>query len=628
MTRLQDDFYTAINEKWLAETEIPSDRPRIGSFDELGIKIEKTELADFGAMRDGETPAGLMGEFIKFYRLASDWTKRDADGAVPLKPWLAKVTALNNLQDLQANLLSFSFQGLPTGVPAYVDQDMKNTERNILNVGSFSQILPDTTYYTDDNEQGPELLKVWAASTVKLLVMAGYDEAEATKLADDAVAFDKLAVPFVLSNEEKSDYWKLYNPIAFDEFTAKVKNLDLATFFKALVDGEPDIVNVGEVKFWDHYDEIVNEANFSLMKASFITKTVRAFAGYLSEEMRQEAGVFGRTMSGTEAAPSQEKAALRLAHGAFDPVVGDYYGRKYFGETAKADVLDMVKKMIAVYENRLAQNTWLSEATKQKAVLKLSTIGLNVGYPDKIPARYSQFIVDEDASLLDNALKFSEFDNRHAFAQFKEKPNTDEWEMPADMVNAYYHPFHNIIVFPAAILQAPFYSLEQSKSANYGGIGAVIAHEISHAFDTNGARFDEKGNLNSWWTDEDFAAFEKRSEAMINEFDGLEISGAKINGHLVVSENVADVGGMSAALEAAKGEDEVNLADFFGNWATVWRNKANDDFMKLMAAVDVHAPAPLRANVQVSNFEDFFVTFNVTADDGMWRAPADRVQIW
>lgn len=260
--------------------------------------------------------------------------------------------------------------------------------------------------------------------------------------------------------------------------------------------------------------------------------------------------------------------------------------------------------------------------------MKLSTIGLNVGYPDVIPARYTLFVVDEQAGLLANALRFRAIQVAHSFSQFKLSPDKTEWEMPADMVNAYYHPFHNIIVFPAAILQAPFYSLEQSKSANYGGIGAVIAHEISHAFDTNGARFDEKGNLNSWWTDADFKAFEERTDAMVKEFDGLDSAGATVNGKLVVSENVADVGGMSVALEAAKSEDEVSLTDFFTNWATVWRMNASKEYMKLLSKVDVHAPARLRANVQVTNFADFFTTFDVTPTDKMWRAPEDRVQIW
>lgn len=200
--------------------------------------------------------------------------------------------------------------------------------------------------------------------------------------------------------------------------------------------------------------------------------------------------------------------------------------------------------------------------------------------------------------------------------------------MPAHMVNAYYDPQQNQIVFPAAILQAPFYSLDQSSSANYGGIGAVIAHEISHAFDTNGASFDENGSLNDWWTEEDYEAFKERTQKVVDEFDGLDSYGAKVNGKLTVSENVADLGGVAAALAAAKRDTDFSAKDFFESWATIWRQKARPEIMQLLAASDVHGPAKFRVNVTVSNFDDFYTTFEVQPSDKMYRAPEDRVMIW
>ena len=200
--------------------------------------------------------------------------------------------------------------------------------------------------------------------------------------------------------------------------------------------------------------------------------------------------------------------------------------------------------------------------------------------------------------------------------------------MPAHMVNAYYDPQQNQIVFPAAILQAPFYSLDQSSSANYGGIGAVIAHEISHAFDTNGASFDENGSLNDWWTEEDYEAFKERTQKVVDEFDGLDSYGAKVNGKLTVSENVADLGGVAAALAAAKRDADFSAEDFFESWATIWRQKARPEIMQLLAASDVHGPAKFRVNVTVSNFDDFYTTFDVQPSDKMYRAPEDRVMIW
>lgn len=283
--------------------------------------------------------------------------------------------------------------------------------------------------------------------------------------------------------------------------------------------------------------------------------------------------------------------------------------------------------MIDVYKERLAKNDWLTPETREKAIVKLNVIKPYIGYPEELPARYKDKVVDESASLFENALAFARVEIKHSWSKWNQPVDYKEWGMPAHMVNAYYNPQKNLIVFPAAILQAPFYDLHQSSSANYGGIGAVIAHEISHAFDTNGASFDENGSLKDWWTESDYAAFKEKTQKVIDQFDGQESYGAKINGKLTVSENVADLGGIAAALEAAKREPDFSAEEFFHNFARIWRMKGRPELMKLMASVDVHAPAKLRVNVQVPNFDDFFTTYDVKEGDGMWRSPEDRVII-
>ena len=287
--------------------------------------------------------------------------------------------------------------------------------------------------------------------------------------------------------------------------------------------------------------------------------------------------------------------------------------------------------MIGIYQDRLEKNEWLSKETRTKAITKLNKLGVQVGYPEKIPAFYEKFTTTSKAdggTLVANSRKFSRIVREDNFSRYGKTADRNEWEMSAATVNAYYHPFKNIIVFPAAILQAPFYSLEQSTSANYGGIGAVIAHEISHAFDNNGAKFDEYGNMNNWWTDADLNHFEKLAAKMIAEFDGIEFAGGKVNGTLTVSENIADAGGISCALAAAKKEADVSLDDFFTNWAKIWRTKAREQYQQLLLAVDVHAPAKLRANIQLQNVPEFFETYAITEGDGMYKAPANRVHIW
>ncbi len=282
-------------------------------------------------------------------------------------------------------------------------------------------------------------------------------------------------------------------------------------------------------------------------------------------------------------------------------------------------------------KKRLEKNDWLTEKTRQQAIVKLNHLGIHVGYPDQIAPIFAKLVTvpkAEDGTLFENTADFIRTIETENFAKLTQPVDRNKWEMGAATVNAYYSPSKNIIVFPAAILQAPFYSLEQSSSANYGGIGAVIAHEISHAFDNNGAQFDEYGNMHNWWQESDLAHFKTLSEEMIAEFDGLEYAGATVNGKLTVSENIADAGGLSCALEAAKEEPDVDLAAFFVNWATIWRMKATKQYQQLLLNIDVHAPNALRANIQVQNLAAFYETFNVTKADQMYLAPAKRVAIW
>ncbi len=333
-------------------------------------------------------------------------------------------------------------------------------------------------------------------------------------------------------------------------------------------------------------------------------------------------------MSGSKEPKSKKKSAYYFATGQFDQVVGLYYAHKYFGETAKNDVHKMVEKMVAVYQKRLSENEWLSEDTKKKAVTKLNTLGIQVGYPDELDPLYKKFTVNEDENLYDNDARFTHIILEDHFSRWGKKVNRTRWEMPAHMVNAYYNPSFNVIVFPAAILQAPFYSLEQSSSENYGGIGAVIAHEISHAFDNNGAQFDELGNLHNWWTADDMKHFKALAQDEIDQFDGLETKAGKVKGKLVVSENIADAGGLSCALEAAKAEDSADIKAFFINWGRIWRMKSSLEREKLLLSIDVHSPNELRANVQPKNLIDFYTAFDIQPGDGMYLPEEQRVNIW
>lgn len=630
MTNLKDDFYEAINKDWLETAEIPADKPATGGFQDLAEDIEQLLINELKEMSSNETnlTEGKLKEAVTFYRLANDYDKRNSLKASPIKDLLERIRGINNYNNLNQQLVSWLKEGLPLPFEFFVDADMKNTREHALYLAPASLILPDKTYYDEDNQQGEQLLQVFFEMAVNLLKLTGCSQSESEMIAEQALAFDKSLVPYVRNAEENADHTKIYNPRDKNTVIAYSDQIDFTVAFDELFDKPVDQVIVTEPEYFEHFNTFISEGHLPLLKSWMFTLTVVSYANYLSEEFRQTGSLYRRTLSGIKELPTQEKAAFHVTLGQFDQVIGLYYGKKYFGEKAKRDVEHMVHSMIKVYKKRLEQNSWLSEATKEKAIVKLDKIGINVGYPDKIPAVYEKLVTDEDESLVANIRRFSQLIREDNFKKFKQPVDRNEWEMAASTVNAYYNGSLNIIVFPAAILQAPFYNLEQSASANYGGIGAVIAHEISHAFDNNGAKFDEYGNLNNWWTKDDLAYFEELAQGMIKEFDGLEIAGGTVNGKLTVSENIADAGGLSCALEAAKNEEQTDLEAFFCNWAKIWRTKASPQYQQLLLAIDVHAPAKLRANIQLQNLDDFFTVFDIYSTDKMYRNPEDRVKIW
>ena len=627
MVRIQDDLFEAVNAEWLAKTEIPSDRPRIAAFDELVISNEQTLMHDFATIHEFDEP--VMTEFAKFYKKAGDFIERFEFGTEPVKPELEKISAILDFETLTskfADLILNSQVPVPFGLS--VDTDMKDAVHYAMTFSGAGLILPDTTYYADEHPRKAELLDFYRTNTVEILREFGFSAEAAQQQVENTVKFDAILAQYVNTSEEWAKYAELYNPVVISDFTSHIKSIPFAQIIEALIGKLPEKIVVYEKRFYENFDQIVNVANFELIKSWMLVKLLRGSTQYLSDDMRILGSDFSRKVSGTSEARSQEKHAFDLATGQFSQAVGLYYGHKYFGEAAKADVKRMTSEMIKVYQERLDKNTWLSRATIDKAIKKLDAMTVFIGFPDKLPEIYQQFTVSHD-SLYSNIARFDVARSHKHYDKFNEDVDKTEWHMPAHMVNAYFSPDSNTIVFPAAILQKPFYSAtEQTPSQNYGGIGAVIAHEISHAFDNNGALFDEFGNMNNWWTDEDFKAFEAKQELMIAEYDGLEIAGGNVNGKRVVSENIADAGGLTAAMTAALREPDADLKAFFTQWGEIWRLKASEEYQQMLLSMDVHAPGKLRANVQASNLDEFFATFDIQEGDGMWRAEAERVKIW
>lgn len=630
MTRLQDDFYEAVNGKWAETAVIPEDKPVTGGFMDLAEEIEKLMLETTDKWLAGEDVPddAILQHFVAYHRQVADFATRDKLGASPVQPILDEYKALHAFADFTEKLVELELAGKPNLLPFGVAPDFMNAELNVLWADSFGIILPDTTYYEEGNERGAELLKIWRQNKEELLGHFGFSTEEIKDMLDKVLELDAFVAQHVLSNEESSEYAKLYHPYEWADFAALVPALPLDDFFTRVIGQVPEQIIVPEERFWQVAGQIFTEEKWPLLKAYLLLAVVNNYTDYLSDEIRVLAGAYGRALSGVPEAKSREKAAYALAERPFSQALGLWYAGEKFSPASKADVEQKIAKMIAVYKERLATADWLTPETRDKAITKLNVIQPYIGYPDSLPERYAKKVVDPSKSLLENAFHMIRIEVAHGWSQWNQPVDKKEWGMPAHMVNAYYNPQKNLIVFPAAILQAPFYDLHQSSSANYGGIGAVIAHEISHAFDSNGAAFDEHGSLNNWWTEADYAAFETRTQQVIDQFEGQDSYGAKVNGKLTVSENVADLGGIAAALQAAQQEEDFSAEAFFTNFARIWRMKARPEFMQMLASVDVHAPGKLRTNIQLPNFAEFHETFGIQEGDGMWRAEEDRVIIW
>lgn len=629
----KDNLYMHVNYEWLKTAKIPADKPAAGSFQDMDEDVEKRLIHDFEDYHQGkfDAPNKMFAEAMKMHALAIDFDSRKEAGIKPLVPYIKPIQQLNMMNDLSKQLDEWIKNTLPVPFTIDVEPDWKDTAKNAVFMYAPDLILPDKTYYDKDRKDSPKLLKTWAEMSQKLLELVGFDSANAKQIVSEALEFDKSLVPHVMTSEELADYPKQYNSRTMKEVKAYSQSFDLAALISNLVDDEPEKVIVTQPKFFEAFDQIVNDTTFKNLKSWMLTKTINQLAPYLSEDIRQIADMFHREIAGTKQSLSQPKFAYSVIDDTFKYVIGDYYGRKYFGEEAKQNATEMIKEMIGIYKHRLEHNDWLSDKTRAKAILKLDKIAIKVGYPDKIKPVYQKLHVTEakdGGTLLSNYVEIKSVMLADNFEQYHKAVDRSEWDMPSQLVNACYDPSRNDITFPAAILEKPFYDLHQPRSKNFGGIGCVMGHEISHAFDNNGAHFDEYGNMVNWWTKDDFAHFEKLTQAMINEFDGIPFAGGKVNGKLVVSENIADNGGMSCSLEAIKRYSDANLREFFTNWATVWRMKASEAYKKMLLAIDVHAPEELRANVQPQNFEDFYRAFDVHEGDGMWLAPEKRVQIW
>ena len=625
------NFYQAVNKEWLLKAKIPVDSPSIDSFYTLDEDVKGKLKKDIKNLGEGKESSDITGmsEFITFYKAASNYKQREKDGLEPLKPYLKEIEDIKDLNDLANKSASLTDKGIPIPFGYDVGTNAENTSQKQIQLSPPSILLPDVSIYKDESSKKQYLTPIETA-TQKALEMLGYSEKNSKRIVKEALEFDEIIAKYSLSNEEMSESKNLVHPKTAEEINAYSGSFKLYDVIKGIMGRDLETINVPNTKYFENYSKVVNQDNFSKIKSWILVQEAMAASNSLTEDYRLNFASISMAITGTQKPISKEDTVYEMSVNLFSDVMSVYYGRKYFGEEAKTDVTGMIDKIKNVYRGRLQQNDWLTEETRNKAIEKLDKMKVFVGYQEDVDPGTKELHLDPNKSFFELSEDIAQFGKRYTIDHFDEPIDKNKWSGSAFDINAYYNPESNSINFPAGILQAPFYDKNQSTEKNYGGIGVVIGHEITHAFDSNGADYDENGDMHNWWTKADSKAFDKRIKAFEDQWNGLEIYGTKVNGKLTVTENVADAGGLSSTLQVLKTDmTKPNLKDYFENYADIWKQKASLQYNKYTMVQDVHAPNELRVNQQLKNLPEFYEAYpQIKEGDAMYLAPSKRISLW
>jgi putative endopeptidase len=630
--RPQDDLFGHVNGHWLDTVVIPADKSSWGPFTELADLAEEQVHAIVSELAAG-SPADEDGRKIAaLYNSFMDEAAAAGRGLDPVRPQLAAVAQLRDLRELAVFIGEFERTGGSGLFGIYIDTDDRDSDRYLVKIAQGGLGLPDESYYRD--EKFAEIRTKYVAFLTELLTLAGYPEpavAAASVLATET----RLAAGH-WERAETRDVQKTYNLMSLDELTALAPEFDWRGYITALGGRDATIAQtvIRQPSYLSHLSAVLTEVPIEQWRDWLAVRVLRAASPYLSDEfVRVNFEFYGKVLSGTPELRVRWKRAVAFVESAIGEAVGRHYVARHFPPASKAMMDELVGNLIHAYRESISKLDWMTEETKQRAYGKLSTFRTKIGYPDRF-RDYSALQVSPD-DLLGNAHAATAFETDRELAKIGSPVDRDEWLMLPQTVNAYYNRGKNEIVFPAGILQEPFFSPDADLAENYGGIGAVIGHEIGHGFDDQGSQYDGAGNLNDWWQAADKNAFERKSKALIaqyDEFSPRELPGQFVNGALTVGENIGDLGGLTIghkAYQIAIGGTAGTAGSqaLFLNWAYCWRGKRRIEQAQQYLTIDPHAPNEFRANI-VRNLDEFHEAFGTKDSDGLWLDPAERVRIW
>lgn len=637
----KNDFYNYVNGNWMKTNTIPDDRTRWGGFSVLRKSTDKDVLEIINTSKELGTYAegSDQKKALLIFETQLDTVARNEAGIAPLKPLLEAINGIKNLSDMQTVFattmgVSAPFASLGAG------PDLNDSSMNTAWIGPGGLGLQRDRYFEQDGN-AKEVRKKYEEHIARMLQFIDYSEADAKKAATSILAMEtKLAEPR-LDKVQSRDIRNYNNPRSIAQVSEMTPAIDWNKMIKDMgITKTIDTVLVSQPKYMTALNEFLTTTPIEDIKTLMTWSTLDQAASYLTTEIEKANWDFySKTLSGAKKQRPAEERALATVNGTVGEAIGQLYVEAKFPPEAKEKAEQMIANVIKAFQGRINKLDWMSEETKQKAIEKLDKFTVKIAYPDEWED-YKDLMVKEGNSYAENMMAVGKWNLDKNLSEIGEPIDKKEWGMSPQTVNAYFNPINNEIVFPAAILQPPFYNYTADDAVNYGGIGAVIGHEISHAFDDSGARFDADGNVNNWWTEADLEEFTKRGNQLAEQYDAIEVlDSVYINGKFTLGENIGDLGGVLGAYDglqlhfAENGRPE-NIDGFtpeqrfFMSWATVWRTLTREDALRTQIKTDTHSPGIYRATQPLKNIDAFYEAFDIKEGDGMWLAPEKRVRIW
>ena len=638
--RPQDDFFNYVNGNWMKTAEIPSDKSSWGSFNALREDVDNASLGILDKILTDKFTTGSEGQKIQnLYGTYMDWDKRNADGINPIKADLQKIDNIKNVAQLQTYLTEATKTNDNPFYAWRVGPDMKNSVMNAVYLGGASLGL-GRDYYQKDSESNTKTLEEYKNYLSQLFSIIG--DSKADQSAMHVVNFEKSLAKDMLTNEENRDANLRYNPRTLPELGKLVKNVNLPKYF-ADAGVSTDKVIVSEIKYYQKMDSWMTDKNLPIIKEYMKARMVSGNAGNLNKQLDDlNFNFYSKYLQGQQEQRPMNKRGLGVINGVLGEAFGKLYVDQYFPAEAKSQMETYIMYIKKSFKQHIADNDWMTPETKVKAQEKLAKFSVKIAYPDtwKDYSKLQLNSKDDGATYYKNLQNITEWAYAKNLDKVGKAVDKTEWGMSPQTVNAYYSGSNNEIVFPAAILQPPFFNFKADPAVNFGGIGAVIGHEISHGLDDSGSRFDGDGNLNNWWSEADRKNFDAKVGALATQYDAYEpVKGSFINGKFTSGENIGDLGGVAVAYTALqmylKDKGNPGLISgftqdqrFFMSWATVWRTKSTEKYMVNQVKTDPHSPGYFRAFGPLVNQDSFYKAFDLKPSDKLYRAPSERIKIW